>query len=176
MEKKKVSKIIFIVIFVIISLIVVAALVHLIRNFIIINKIAKSNDELTNFTLTVKMTQHNEQDDTYKSNIIERYYKDGAETIVLKNEDESVYTIYWHDKDSNEQLSVIPRKMHYSVSEVSDMAVRFEPFLKNDFKSKLALTLGSIITTEELDGKKCYVVSNSLKEYFSADDRKRVKI
>ncbi len=101
MEKKKILKTILKIILIIVLIAVIIVAISFIRNFIILSKISKDYKELNEFSLIIKITQDSTNGGQSWHNTKERYYRDGTEKLVLRDDDLGKEIILWHGKDEN---------------------------------------------------------------------------
>lgn len=152
MEKKKVLKIIL----GIIVLIVIACAIYFIRNYIIINKIATKQSEITssnNYSYISEL--YTGEDKT----VIEYYYKDGININILKkNNIES--EVIWYDENNKEQITMQVDKLTANVSNTENGFKCSMPsqIVENNINDKIDLALRSLISYDEVNGEKCYAI------------------
>jgi len=162
MEKKKRS-VKMIILFIVVVLAVIL-LIHIFRNYSILKKIEEKQAEILkseNYSYTIE-NKINEKTS------VERYYKNGKSIEVLKSEDTTVIT--WRDKLTGETIRLYPNVLRANVSEggmIFDMTI---PYMVTK-DTAIALSLVSFITSEEFDGKDCYVIkSKGEKLYINKED------
>src|SRR5699024_1125066 len=148
MKNKKVLKILLIII----GIILLVFLIYFIRNFVIINNLSRLQ-ESNNYSYVVELN----------GGTTEYAYKDGKIIKTLKvNEQENV--IVWTDSNSKEEIYVYPDQKKAIISSYNEEFTNelassiLESALSNDTAGKLAKALTTFITTEEVNGIKCYKV------------------
>lgn len=165
MEKKKRS-VKMIILFIVVVLAVIL-LIHIFRNYSILKKIEGKQEEILkseNYSYTIE-NKINEK------TVVERYYKDGKSIEVLKLEDTTVIT--WRDKDTREVVRLFPNILKANVYKEEYTLSFFDitiPYMVTK-DTAIALSLVSFITSEEFDGKDCYVIkSKGEKLYINKED------
>jgi len=103
MKNKKGLKIFLIII----VLVIVILAIHLIRNFMIINKINKKQEELSKSNNYFYAIESNAGTTT------EVYYKDGISKNIIKTKDTTMIT--WYDEKTRETITYSPQTMKASV-------------------------------------------------------------
>ena len=107
MKRKEILKIILIVII----LILIAFVIYFIRNYIIINKIATKQSEITSSSNYSYISELYKGED---KTVIEYYYKDGININILKkNNIES--EVIWYDENNKEQITMQVDKLTANV-------------------------------------------------------------
>lgn len=168
MRENKIFKIIFIVF----AIIVAFFMIHIVRNYIIISKIANKQDNSDERMLII---EYNQADEKYN---IEQYQK-GGKTLLLFKKKEFI-TAYWYDENTKEAVIYHPDQKiasTYTINDRKDMFV-FEAFVKyGNIGDKIGSSLFSWITSDEVNGEKCYVIDLGLgvKKYISKENGRLVK-
>lgn len=155
MKNKKILKIILIIALIVIIIFVL----HLIRNYIIISKIANMQESLFSITnFSYKIIPSSSNDETI-GQTTERYYKDGKNIIILE-QDDSRY-MFWNDQNTDESITINLSQLTASVySGKSIMSAGHMPTFLTETSTfaKLGLSAISFITTDEANEEECYVV------------------
>lgn len=160
MEKKKMKlwqKIVLGVLAVIIAVLIIWIMV----NNSALNKIVAKQKETVNgqnYSYTV-------QSNSSENVTTKVYYKDGTKIYVTKNGDKSA--IMWVNYNTNEMITIIPSMLKATVQKYDGYDTTSVPYLLDESMSKV-LKLSSIITSDTVNGEKCYKVSSlGLKLWFS---------
>ena len=163
------------VIIAIVVLILVLLIGYFIRNYIIISKVSRKNGGIDNYSLSAKYSSidENQKEDF----IIEQYYKEGKIFQILKNLNGDQILVSLYNEDNNEYMYVIPDTLSGGFYE-TETSIKLKPFLEyeNNLK-KIESAISSKISTEYVDGQKCYVISysNKFKDIVSAEDGRILK-
>ena len=170
MKNRKTLKIILIII----GIILLALLIYFIRNFIIINNLSKLQKS-ENYSYTVEMNGGKN----------EYNYKDGKIIETLKvNEQPDI--IIWTDTNTKEQIYIYPEQKKATITNYNEeyannvLPILLESALSNNITGKLGKTFTTLITTEEVNGIKCYKVQpltgvTSNTYYFNKENQTLVK-
>lgn len=168
MSKNKFFKIIFIVFAIIITLFII----HIARNYIIISKIASKQDNSNEKMLLIECSNPN---GTYS---IEQYQKGGKILQLFKTKEFT--TVYWYDENTKEAIIYLPDQKVASTYTFDDLqhTLIFEPFIKyGNMGDKLGSALFSWITSDEVNGEKCYVITPEfgITNYINKENGRLVK-
>ncbi len=150
MRKKKIYKIILIIIFILLLLF----LIHFVRNYIIISKIAKKQEEIgnsTNYSYTIKFSNIESGETAF----IKYYRKDNRSITIMGD------NIFWHDADTAEQISMNPKELTAIVYENNETAIQANlpiPVVSNNFEDKLKQSIFSFITYDTVGNERCYEI------------------
>ena len=150
---KKLLKILSIIIIVL----VILFCIHIIRNFIIINKIFNKQAEykdVNNYSYTSEYYSAKEDDE---KTVIETYYKDGKSKLIRKGEKEiSVF----YDNDTKECIFVDNEEKEATIDYSETMLGVEKPIaLETTLQEKLLMALLSFIRTETVNGEECYYIT-----------------
>ncbi len=155
MKNKKGLKIFLIII----VLVIVILAIHLIRNFMIINKINKKQEELSKSNNYFYAIESNAGTTT------EVYYKDGISKNIIKTKDTTMIT--WYDEKTRETITYSPQTMKASVGTGFGIVQLQTISSGNNF----ILALLSNISSDEINGEKCYVVKSSGETTYISEER-----
>ena len=155
MKNKKGLKIFLIII----ALVVVILAIHLIRNFMIINKINEKQEELSKSNNYFYTIENNAGTTT------EVYYKDGISKTIIKTKDTTMIT--WYDEKTRETITYSPQTMKASVGTGFGIVQLQTLNTGNNF----ILALLSNISSDEVNGEKCYVVKLSGETTYISEER-----
>jgi len=164
MKNKKGLKIFLIII----VLVIVILAIHLIRNFMIINKINKKQEELSKSNNYFYAIESNAGTTT------EVYYKDGISKNIIKTKDTTMIT--WYDEKTRETITYSPQTMKASVGTgfglqvVGELhlSVLIETMRREGFE--LLVSRPKVII-KEINGEKCYVVKSSGETTYISEER-----
>ena len=166
MNSKKILKIVIAII--ILILIIVGIFVT--RKYIIINQIIGRYTEiekLDNYSLVVKQNENGQQ------TTIEYQRKNNKISVKIGEK------MLWYDESTNENITYSPENSEATVSTgKSDLSI-VENFTKpfkteNTFLNKLKVAITSSISSDEINGEKCYVLAGpiiSTKCYYRIEDK-----
>ena len=166
MNSKKTFKIVI----AIIILILIIAVIFVTRKFIIISQIVERYTEiekLDNYSFIAKQNINGQQ------TIVE--YQRKGDKISAKIGEEML----WHDESTNENIAYFPENLSATIGAGNSNLSIFENFEKpfkteNTFLNKLKVAIISKISSDEINGKKCYVVVGPITSttcYYSVEDK-----
>ena len=165
MEKKKVLKIVLAII--ILALIVFAIIIT--RKYVIISQIVDKQEEIdvgVNYSYKATITSGDKQ------TIIEIKHKDG------KYINDELMLNVWYDSDTEEMIMFNTDEHVASITNNNNYKTfyRVPLIINNTFSSKLYETFNYKISTEEVNGEKCYVLRQGASEYYyKVEDKTMVK-
>lgn len=166
MEKKKFLKLIFIIILLLLLLFAI----HVIRNYIIISKIANKQEklaQLANYSFSIEKAN-----DVLDKITIQYYLKDKNSMEVIENNDKVLF-INWYDSDTNEKISICPSESTVTIGKSNNNSSLYIPtaFSENNSIENLLCATTSFISYDKINGEKCYVINTfGLKDYISVED------
>lgn len=138
---------------VIIGILVIAYLVFVIRNYVILNKLyekAKVYKDATNYTYhaTGPISEYT------------AYVKDGTTRLDMDNfEDDKHDFIIWADENTEESIMAFPNQKVASKNPFSSVVVAAPFDLAQSDYLFMNTMLFALITSDEFDGKDCYVLN-----------------
>lgn len=138
---------------VIIGILVIAYLVFVIRNYVILNKLyekAKVYKDATNYTYhaTGPISEYT------------AYVKDGTTRVDMDNfEDDSKDFTIWADENTEESIMAFPNQKVASKNPFSSVVVAAPFDLAQSDYLFMNTMLFALITSDEFDGKDCYVLN-----------------
>ena len=173
MNGKKLSKIILIIILILLLLVVI----HTVRNYIILTKIATKQEEiskLTNYSYTMNFTNLKTNE---KATI--KYCRKDNKSITIMGDN-----IIWYDADTDEQISMKPKELTATVAKNSETAIQATlpiQVISNDFVNKLGQAMFSFITYDMVGNEKCYEIQSIIGAtttipYVSVEDGTLLKL
>lgn len=151
MKGKKVYKVILIFFLVLLLLFII----HFVRNYIIISKIATKQDEIsksTNYSYTMNFSNLK----TGETSVMDFYCKDNRSITIMGD------YLFWYDEDTGEQIVINTVELSANVFENDDTPVKaYLPILdvSNNFGDKIKQALFSFITYDTVEDEKCYVIN-----------------
>lgn len=146
-----------------IAILLILFIIYFIRNFIIINKIAKKAGELTNYSVTIKYTPVDEKNG--EEFTIETYCTDEKTLELGRTKREANNTIVLFDKNTRIVTSVFPNAMIGNTYR-SYGSTATVPFIQYEtIGQKIKMAILAKISTKTINGEKCYVISDWRSEY-----------
>lgn len=156
------------VILILIVMFIVLYIINIIRNCIILNKIAEkqaSYEISTNYSYTSVGYDSSENS---KKTIINHYYKDGKNIMVMNHDDKKI--IVWYDEITKENITIVPNELKATVSSAPFLVGNSLPYGINK-ENKSFYCLLSYITYAKVDGEKCYVINwCGVKDYINKEN------
>lgn len=163
MKNKRVLKILLIIIFILI----IAFAIYLLRNFIILSKIQE------NQSMLLQSNNYSFVREVYKcdgsNEIMECFYKDGKNKLILAHTDTGISSIQWYDENTKEIISIEPDTNEALVTTSETVPWDFMPTFEIDNMFKAIIT--SRISSGNINGIECYIVQNEgVIRYISKTD------
>lgn len=162
MKKEKKNHIINWIALILFVIVMVASVVDIMRKHNIIEKIVANQKDVisqNNYSYHVESYNKNNESETTKSSM-SFYKKDKISMQILKNNDNSL--IFWYDLGANEQITLVPQNLKASVyKNSSEFFVNQLPPYMIDEENKNIMKIFSIITSDTVNGEKCYKINTS---------------
>jgi len=177
--KEKILKFIFIII---LTLIIIYG-IYVARNYIIISKIAKRHEEYmknTNYSYIINISRENvepavkveiegfsNEEDVVDGGVetVEGYYKDGKGIEIMKSAQQT--GMVWYNENTKESIFFEPQKLTAILEPVKDdVGAQFgkrEILDKVNYitNNKIKKALNNSIKYTEINGEKCYAITNN---------------
>lgn len=167
MKMKNIWKIIIVI--VLILIIIIGA--HFIRNYIIVSKIAKKQEIMNNYSLIIE--NYNLKENNEDNLIIERKYKDGKIVQIFRKSGNEILKD-WYDEETKELITIANGVA--TIRKDKGGPITFNPTMGYDnIQNKIDAIFGAIISKQEFNGEKCYVLNNGIEEYISIETGRRIK-
>lgn len=170
MNSKKILKIII----AIIILLLIIAVIFITKRYIVINQIIERYTEienLNNYSFIAKQNTNGQE------TVIEYQRKDDKIKVKLEEK------ILWYNESTNENITYFPEDLKATVStgefNLSIIEGLEKPFKTDDtFLNKLKVAITSNISSDEINGEKCYAVVGPIASttcYYSEKDKTILK-
>ena len=115
MKKKKILKLLAIIVLILF----VICIIYFIRNFIIINKLARTYEKFfssNNYSYSAVIGNNNLE-------TFEYYYKEGKKLEIWKDENDVVNAMTWYDENTQEKIFIYPDKLTAEITVFQDNAI-----------------------------------------------------
>lgn len=157
----------------ILGIVIIALVIFFInfgRNIIIVNKIAKQQEELKSITnyACIMIGKNN------KLGAIERYYKDGK-AMLVQNNNEGQKIIMWNDTNTKETIILNPQELKATIIKDSNIVPSSMPMPLALDDEMLKWSFAFLITSDEIDGQECYKINYGETSWISKDNGTMLK-
>lgn len=150
MKKNKVLKIFILVLIIILCLFII----HIIRNYIILNKIIKKQNEFKDSKNYYFISEHYNNKTEDGKMIVKHYYKDNKHKIVYNDEKTKIVTTTWYDENTHRYIT--------KVNDEDESITKSDFILGNElptYRYDLSfIVMRCFISYENINGNECYKI------------------
>ena len=157
------------VILAIVLLVIICYIINFVHNLVIFSNIFNSN-----IAYLESSNVYYESSTNLEPNNTTKYYKLNQLEKIEYTEDNVVNQIQWFDYNNNEFLNIYPQEQvansYTEEPEKHNLPLLLVNEEDNTFANKLMKSAWAFISTKNIDGTDCYVISDGMQTYYIEKD------